>query len=88
MQSRRKLTYKRKAISKRKSYYSDPKVRMITPKAIAAVSDELKCHISLTDNMLYNNLTSKANVLVNWAGVANGTDTTFRLANSLEFTNN
>lgn len=68
----------RKAYSRRKS--SMPMMRKVT--------DDLKCHISLTDNLLYNNLTSRALCLVNWAGDAGGTDSTFRLPNSAEFTRN
>lgn len=51
-------------------------------------TDALMCHISLTDNLVLNALAARANVLVNWAGPTNGTDVTFRLANSPEFTRN
>lgn len=77
--------YKKKSIGK-KSYKKRTYKKRLS--SMRPKTDALMCHVSLTDNLVLNALASRANVLVNWAGPTNGTDLTFRLANSPEFTRN
>lgn len=78
----------KKSIGKKRRVYRKRVYKRNTVDKLRKKSDALISHISLTDNMVLNVLASRTTNLVNWAGDDSGTDVTFRLTNSPEFTRN